>query len=494
MRLGAGGRLVLLAALLLTSCAYYNAMWRAEQFAKQARRAEQRGHAAEARQLWAQATTKAESVLARHPSSRWADDALVLVGEGLAHSGDCPSAAEPLATARETLRDVTLKERVLLASAECALEEGDLHGATTLAEPVADSRDERRRARAAYVVGRAAAARGDRRGAVEWYARSPLVEAGVAQLRTLVRMGQADEALAGIPALARRPVAEADWVALIDDIAAAGGVVAASEAVTRLLAAAHLPTGESARLLIADGDRLGAVGELAGAGARYRAAVATAADSVERDVARARQLRVRAAGSLDARTLRELVEEAQALAGVAVGSRAVAEARATSRILELVAGPHQTIPVAFRAAEVARDTLLAPALATRIFLTIAADHPQSLFAPKAMVSALALDPPARDSIVRDLTTVYATSPYTRAFLGQPTPAYAVAEDSLAHALGVQLAAVRPVGVTRWAPPVVGPRGPPLDNEPRARRGDESPATPPQAAPPEPERARDGRLR
>ena len=74
------GALGLLAAL--SGCAYYNAMWSAERFAKQAQRLESRGQDAEARQQWARAAVKAESVIARHPRSRWADDALVLQAEG----------------------------------------------------------------------------------------------------------------------------------------------------------------------------------------------------------------------------------------------------------------------------------------------------------------------------------------------------------------------------------------------------------------------------
>ena len=52
-------------ALTVSGCAYYNAMWTAERFAKDARRLEASGREPEARTQWARAAVKAESVLAR---------------------------------------------------------------------------------------------------------------------------------------------------------------------------------------------------------------------------------------------------------------------------------------------------------------------------------------------------------------------------------------------------------------------------------------------
>ena len=93
------------AALLLGmsagSCAYYNSMWSAERFARQARSSEAHGEDGAARGLWSQAAVKAETVLTRHPRSRWADDALVLRLEATVRGGGCSSAgvkhAEPRA-------------------------------------------------------------------------------------------------------------------------------------------------------------------------------------------------------------------------------------------------------------------------------------------------------------------------------------------------------------------------------------------------------------
>lgn len=105
---------------VVSACAYYNAMWSAERFAREARRLEARGREPEARSEWARAAQKAESVMARHPRSRWADDALVLSAEGRARAGMCDVAAAPIAQALRTVGDAALRGRAAAAAAHCA--------------------------------------------------------------------------------------------------------------------------------------------------------------------------------------------------------------------------------------------------------------------------------------------------------------------------------------------------------------------------------------
>lgn len=459
---GRASRLALCLLVPLAGCVYFNAMWRAEQFAKEARRLEAHGRAGEARLWWARASEKAESVLVRHPTSRWADDALVLQGEALARSGDCAGAREPLEAARATVTDVALRERATLAALECALARGDGRNGAALAAEVVDSRDARRRARAAYLGGRAAEARGDRVGAIELYARSTLVSAQEARVRLLLELGRVEEAQAEVPRLARRSRNGETCSALLAELARVATVQSATRALDAALGTARWSTGQRARLLIEDGDRLRAAGDSAGAGRRYEAAAAEALDSVEAGVARARQLRLRAAGLTSPAGAGELVETAQRLAISAVGPRGVEEARAVERLLAPVADSPSGVVAALRAAELARDSLHARALAARLFLHVAAEHPQSIFAPKALVAALALDPPERDSITQVLAETYGASPYTRALYGQPSPAYRATEDSLAVALGLTSGPLAAAVAPRWAAPVPGPRGPALE--------------------------------
>jgi hypothetical protein len=99
---------------------------------------------------------------------------------------------------------------------------------------------------------------------------------------------------------------------------------------------------------------------------------------------------------------------------------------------------------------VVRDSIGAPRLAGHLFLKFAA----------------ALLPEARDSLIGVLEARYPASPYTLALRGDPSPAFAAAEDSLARALGIEVGPQAEVlGWTRVAAPVPGRRGPQLDPPP-----------------------------
>jgi len=140
------------------------------------------------------------------------------------------------------------------------------------------------------------------------------------------------------------------------------------------------------------------------------------------------------------------------------------EAKHVIELLNAVMGDAVTPGTRFRVAEIARDSLHAPALAGRLFLDAAAADTASLYAPKALIAALAVLPERRDSLVALLDARYAGSPYTRAFHGEPSVAYATAEESLARELGVQGGSTRSAGVSAvpFAAPVPGPRGPRFD--------------------------------
>jgi hypothetical protein len=137
------------------------------------------------------------------------------------------------------------------------------------------------------------------------------------------------------------------------------------------------------------------------------------------------------------------------------------------RLIELLATVSvvaETPAARFRIAEIARDSLHAPALAGQLFLDAVAADSASLYAPKALLAALMVLPERHDSLVALLDSRYAGSPYTRVFHGQASVAYAVAEDSLARALGVQSGDSRRSGVSAVVSgaPVPGPRGPRLE--------------------------------
>jgi len=479
---------VTLLALTVAGCAYYNAMWSAERFAKDARRLEARGFDTEARTQWGRAAVKAESVMVHHPHSRWADDALVLRAEGLAHAGTCALAAAPIAKALSTVSEAALRERAGLAAARCALQNGKPGDADRALGEALASNDAGRRSRAEYLAGQGAASRFDYDAALEHFARSREPQALPARARALLAVGRPAAAAAVLDTIALGRFDADAWTELLDGLGAAGGggggggAEAASAALDRLFARARVPFTDRARLLIADGDRRLAREDFDGAVARYRQAAASV-PVAEAGTARVRELRVmvsRAAGRAD---LGPVVIELTRIAGPGGNAGAGgAEARGLLEVVTRVVAPPRTPGGGFRVAELARDSLGAPRLAGQLFLELAATDSGSLFAPKALVAALTLLPDRHDSIAAVLDRRYAGSPYTRALHGEASPAYAALEDSLARELGVELVrgapAIARVGALR-----TGPRGPWLDEPPVVRapppagRGRERPNEP-----------------
>jgi hypothetical protein len=450
---------------VLSGCVYYNAMWSAERHANDARRFEARGQDAEARSQWAQAAVKAESVVARHPRSRWADDALVLQAEALSRSGSCVEAAVPIAKARDTVHELSLRERLGLAAAHCALaSERPVQAEESLVEALT-SRDERRRSRAELLAGQAAAQRRDYEAAVAHFRRSGERAALPERARALLAAGRAADASAVLDTVARASMRETDRAQLFGSLASVGDVATASTALDRHLARAKLPFAEQAHLLIADGDRHLAAEHYDAAAARYRQAAAVAPGTPDAGIAQVREQRVAIARAQSREALTPIIEELTRL-GRSEGSGGIASARTLLELVTQVAAPAETPGERFRLAEVARDSLDAPRLAGRLLLDAAAADTASLYAPKALLAALALLPDARDSIVRELDTRYRASPYTRAFRGEASIAYAAAEDSLARELGVEIAHEAPATGAHVPGPRTGPRGPTID-EPAA---------------------------
>jgi hypothetical protein len=368
--------------------------------------------------------------------------------------------------------DADLRERAALAAARCALDrdaQGDL--AERLLEPVLSSRDARRRSQAAYLAGRVALLRGDPARAAERFSRSDLPAAAPARVGALAAAGRGPAAVAAMDSVARRDDDETRWADALATVGASAGVETAADALDRLLARGRLRAGARARLLIADGDRLRRARRFDRAAARYATVLEVAPDSAEATVARVHALLGELAQARDPADLDSAAARLAALSAAA-GDARVDEVRDVARRVATVHQEDGSEVSAFRAAELARDSLDAPVLSATLFLRFAARSPGSLFAPKALIAAGQLQPERLDSVKALLASRYAESPYTLAFRGVASPAYEALEDSLALTLGVArppvLAAVASVQL-RVAPPRTGPRGPELDPAPVAAR-------------------------
>ena len=468
MRTWLGVSATVMLATSVAGCAYYNAMWSAERYAKEARRLESRGQVSEARSQWAQAAVKAEAVMTKHPKSKWADDAQVLQIEGLARSGACEDGADLVIRARASVKEPALRERAELVAAECALGSRRTSEAdAALALPLG-SKDSDRRSRAEYLAGAAALQRADYDAAILHFERSRERAALPARARAELLAGRANEASAALDALRNGPGFENDRAELFAQLAIVGGPDAASAALDRMLERTRIPEAERAKLLTADADRRLAHGDVDAAADRYRRAIVLApAASPEAGAALVGQQLVSIVRAERRSDLKPIGAELARILRVEPGGGPAK--RWLDLVNALVVVP-ETPGLRFRSAEIARDSLNADRLAGHLFLDAAASDTASLFTPKALLAALVLLPERRDSITQVLDTRYAASPYTRAFRGEPSVAYAAAEDSLARELGVQLAhsgATPFIGV-RFDAPVPGPRGPGLDEPGGAR--------------------------
>ncbi|HEX6670013.1 MAG TPA: hypothetical protein VF061_10660, partial [Gemmatimonadales bacterium] len=102
-------------ALLLGGCVYYNGMYNTKRLASSARKAERDGRTFEANTLWGQVITRAESLVARHPDSKYVDEALVLKGLALSRLRQCQAAVAPLGRVSLLPQDAEVTEEASLA-------------------------------------------------------------------------------------------------------------------------------------------------------------------------------------------------------------------------------------------------------------------------------------------------------------------------------------------------------------------------------------------
>jgi hypothetical protein len=423
----------LLLLLLLGGCAYYNGMYNARRMAARARQAEKEDRTFDATSLWGQVGVKAESVLAQHPNSKWADEARLLQGTSLIKLRNCALGVRPLEQLLAVSTNPKLTEEAAVLLGGCRTTLGDPAGALAMYGRLTGSKDPERRRLALFAHGRAQRIDGN-------------YEAALNELNNTDYPGSQGERAAALAGLGRLP----ETMVLVDSLIVAGDSAAPWDsllaAVTRhdpdagarlvdRVADSDMPRALLARMLMTEGERLResdpvesearlaeaeklGVGTQAGNEARFQAVL----------------LKIRTVEELS--QFKELVTRIEDLSE---GTGSVApRAAQLAGFAHRVALTADSVPAGsptgdlrlFLAGEMARDSLNAEGFAAQQFRRVVTEWPSSPFAPKALLALIVLQPDRADSLRTSLLATYPGSPYVAMIEGGDSPEYAVLEDSL----------------------------------------------------------------
>ncbi len=469
---------LLLSSAGLTGCVYYNGMYNTKRLARSAQKAEREGRTFEAVNLWGQVVTRAESLVVRHPDSKYVDEAFVIQGVALARLGQCPNALGRLGRAAVLPQESEIADEAALALGRCQLDLGDPASAGVALAHVVGSKDLGRRREARLLHSRALRLTGRAEEALPLLEglKGPKVENE--RLLALGSAGHDAEALALADSLLAAKDTTMQWDSLVVALGRQRPAVA-SALVDRLGAQPGVKPAVQARRLMDDGARLAPV-DSARAVRRLREAAKVGAGTDGGDQAELRLIREDLSRVRD---VTGLARPAQVLDAItrrrSLAAPEATQLRSSVRRIQSVAdsgGPQ--VPQGdlhlFLAAESARDSLAAPALAATLFRRIVDQWPDSPYAPKALLAGRELDPAWADSALAILSERYGESPYLAFLRGEEPVGYRELEDSLrAFASGV------PGPADPDARP--GEAGDP--NEPAIRRRPARPTTPGARTPP-----------
>jgi hypothetical protein len=458
------------ALLLLGGCVYYNGMYNTNRLAKSARKAERDGRPFEAQGFWGQVITRADSLVMRHPRSKYADQASVLRGLALARLNQCPEAVGPLGRLNLVDLSTDFTEEAALALGRCQLQLGDPGLADLAFVRVLNSTDAARRREARFRHARALRMSGQYDAALALMRESPDPRDHEDVLLALAGTGRTEEALVFADSVMALNDTTFAWDSVVTTVGRRDAR-AASALVGRLDRDPRAAPETRARRLYDDGVRLAEV-DSAAAHARFRQAAQIPGTTDAGERAHLRLLRASLSAS---RSLEELSQRSDSLAPLAgqassSGLEAAALQIQVAELKRLDDSARAEVPLGdlrlFLGAEAARDSLHAPALAATLFRRLADEWPSSPYAPKAILAAQQLDPSDADSTRARLDSLYHDSPYLAIVRGEEAPGYRHLEDSLET-----FAAAQPVLTPRRGGGVVRGRG----AAPGARPGERIPA-------------------
>ena len=466
----------ILAAGLLGGCVYYNGMYNANRLANSARKAERDGRTFEANNLWGQVATKAESVVVRHPRSKYAEEASILRGLALTRLGQCEQALAPLSRIAVAQMSVTLREDAWLATGRCHLTMGNVAAAEGAFAQVIDSKNGYRRREARVQRARTLRSAGRYEEALSALDGVTERRAVPELLLSLAGAGRVPEAMALADSLVARRDTAQPWDSLLVTLGRQDPA-SASNLLDRVRRLPGKTEQIQARWLLDDGLRLMHT-DTARATARLREAAKIGGSSEAAGRANLQLVRLGLRGVAEPRelspfiaTLRRLAEKIEIMAAELTQLSATA-ARIVGSDSMMPGSPQGDLRM-FLAAEAARDSLESPHLAEGIFLRIVNDWPDSPYAPKAVLAVGQLNPVWADSVIALMEVRYFDSPYLAVIRGEEASAYRQLEDSL----GAFAAASSSVPGRRRAPAAQPGRPTPArgdDEQPGRRRPQPAP--------------------
>ena len=420
---------LLAGAALVSGCAYYNAMYNARRLSDDAVEAESEGRNFDATTLWGQVTVKAETVIARHPDSKYAPEAYALMGRAHARLGNCTRARPALESALASPLDSVLALDTELRLAGCYADLGLHQDAIIRFERLIAIGDSalQRSAQAGLVRSLRIAGRAD--DAVRIIEAHPGLPAAD-RIAVLAAAGRGP----GVLALADSLVASGDTTVPWDSVIAwlaARDRGAASSLVDRVDGIPGATPVDRANRLLADGARF--ANDPPRARARFEQ---VRSQSEASDAAAAARLALIRLDLRAAATREQLDPILASLVREVSESPLTTQAQMLQRAIEQVASavdssapgsPAGDMRI-FLAAEAARDRLLAPRLAESLFRRIGAGWPDSPYVPKALLAAALL---AGDSLLAaEVETRYPSSPYVLAVGDTALASLRALEDSL----------------------------------------------------------------
>ncbi|MFN2397644.1 MAG: hypothetical protein ABR543_03210 [Gemmatimonadaceae bacterium] len=396
--------------LVLTGCAYYNGLYNSRAAEKKADKLARSGRIGEAESYYTVAAVKAETVLVRYKKSRWADDALYLAGRGWALSGQCDRATPRLDSYLGLSgQPADRLNRATLALGICHVKQHQYIRARSILAPLLSAKERGVSHDAALWAARASIAMGENDSALVFLRRIGASAAEWELANAYLERAQYAPAESLLVLRGRAGDFRPEVIATLSALWTAGrrdGV----ESIVSAYDSSRLSTVQRARLHFVLGD----LWMNAGGDSLARVHL-SATQRLVRDSLMGREAAARI-GLLSLGKLTTLVDVESAI-------RSARETADGTSLLQRMSDNLLLIKILedrtdftgsslFLAAEVARDSLRAYALAHNYLVRSVASAPRSPVAAKALLAAAALEPDSAESYFSRLRTEYPTSSYT----------------------------------------------------------------------------------